>query len=885
MDMNTGGLVRPRVLGLEETGTMKTGGYQTTAGAGNKRKQDNLDGVPAACSDMVEGRSQKDIVGMRTQDRGWGRTFDWDLLFKSLKVKLCWEEWEKLKWLRWEDQTKDTNKQTHKQNKLAKNTNTCSSSNGNTNSSSNNNNNSSSRQQPPSLFSLLEEDVSEVQGEGERNMDSEGEEQRRNEEDRNNAHANDRQGIEQENNETEKARQTSNQQDERRPWEADGLRSCIRFVTSVSPQQLLQMPACTQVDISSPPPKKNQHSLTTAKAEGETNDGVPAATDEQKDKRKARTCTSVPAGEGGSSASTPASASAAAAAAAAAATAAAATAATAGGGDGGGGVCNDREHIATVEFQRMWPVFVRIGEESRLPVNGDEEGVVLFLGCLLEVFHMRVNTQKEFSLCLRGIAEAAKADNNSSQVMQPQDLHTHAENKKNDNGGSSNNSSNSSNIYSSSQLADKAAPTASPSLLPPAQSARGREAENNTSDAPNNTMQTSARLHSDGDDNNDAEKQEEEAYEDSRVLPKILFEPAPKRAQLVFSASSSLGAAETNLRRTSGGLEAECLTKEREAEGECVDNDSKAKASHSPTAAPVYLAPEDSSYVDGGQLTRRKPAGNAKEKESSGQGAAEAVLQLQGRDGFQEMKGESRVDKSKANSPCLKVERSSASNTAGGESGYRLLHVSVPSYDRKGVQNTASIQMPQTMQTNTTSPCSTSLGGKAFANAREAQSGNNLQGWGYGVQAWTGQESGPQAEYKLYLKRRLEAVIRGVWSWRSESVSDFSQYHDEPFSASVARNAIRDGFTPYVLMHYASTTGAEERLKPLDMSVGGRRNIPFSGFSQELIDSLCSGIGHGMMYYSVVPGSVFPIHCEQGGLGAFNIVIGALMSYTESLCL
>ncbi|CDJ28501.1 uncharacterized protein EMH_0041440 [Eimeria mitis] len=140
-----------------------------------------------------------------------------------------------------------------------------------------------------------------------------------------------------------------------------------------------------------------------------------------------------------------------------------------------------------------------------------------------------------------------------------------------------------------------------------------------------------------------------------------------------------------------------------------------------------------------------------------------------------------------------------------------------------------------------------------------------------------------QTEYKLYLKQRLEAVMRGVWSWRSESVEDFSEYHEKPFSATVAQNAIRNGFTPYILMHYASTTGVEESLKPLDMSVRGRRNIPFYGFSEELVDSLCSGIGHGMMYYSVIPGSVFPIHCEQGGLGAFNIIVGALMPYTEQL--
>ncbi|XP_026190129.1 uncharacterized protein LOC113146570 [Cyclospora cayetanensis] len=139
-------------------------------------------------------------------------------------------------------------------------------------------------------------------------------------------------------------------------------------------------------------------------------------------------------------------------------------------------------------------------------------------------------------------------------------------------------------------------------------------------------------------------------------------------------------------------------------------------------------------------------------------------------------------------------------------------------------------------------------------------------------------------KYGSDLRARFEAVIRGVWRWSSDSVFDFSSlYHDKPFSACVAQDAIRNGFTPYILMHYASTTRFEQSLTPLDMSVCGRRNIPFHGFSKDLVDSFCSGIGHGMMYYSVVPGSVFPIHCEQGGLGAFNMIVGALVSYTEQL--
>lgn len=95
--------------------------------------------------------------------------------------------------------------------------------------------------------------------------------------------------------------------------------------------------------------------------------------------------------------------------------------------------------------------------------------------------------------------------------------------------------------------------------------------------------------------------------------------------------------------------------------------------------------------------------------------------------------------------------------------------------------------------------------------------------------------------------------------------------------------ALRDGFIPYIHTHLASTTAREPHLKHLDMSVPGRKNIPFWGFDAENLAALSSGIGTGYLYYTVFPGSVFPIHCEQGGLGAFNAIVGVLRDHLANM--
>ncbi|KAL8448903.1 hypothetical protein Emed_003473 [Eimeria media] len=173
---------------------------------------------------------------------------------------------------------------------------------------------------------------------------------------------------------------------------------------------------------------------------------------------------------------------------------------------------------------------------------------------------------------------------------------------------------------------------------------------------------------------------------------------------------------------------------------------------------------------------------------------------------------------------------------------------------------------------------------KTLCMPQECSSQLSDKAWLIGGELLSRDKTQMGIEYSRYLKGRLEAIIGRVWCWRSTFVTDFTAlYHEKPFSTNVIQEAMKNGFVPYILMHYASTTCSEASLQAFDMSIGSRRNIPFHGFSESLVDSFCSGIGHGMMYYSAIPGSVFPLHCEQGGLGAFNIIVGAVAAYTEQL--
>ncbi|KAL8444143.1 hypothetical protein Emag_005657 [Eimeria magna] len=73
------------------------------------------------------------------------------------------------------------------------------------------------------------------------------------------------------------------------------------------------------------------------------------------------------------------------------------------------------------EHQRMWPVFLRVRSEDRTPLSESDngEGEVVFLGCIIEAFHMRLQTQQDVQSCLDVIADVAGAS--SSQETHPSD--------------------------------------------------------------------------------------------------------------------------------------------------------------------------------------------------------------------------------------------------------------------------------------------------------------------------------------------------------------------------------------------------------------------------------------------------------------------------------
>ena len=56
----------------------------------------------------------------------------------------------------------------------------------------------------------------------------------------------------------------------------------------------------------------------------------------------------------------------------------------------------------------MWPVFLRVTHEGGIPNQLGSEGEIVFLGCILEVFHMRLRTQNDVSACLSAIADVRK---------------------------------------------------------------------------------------------------------------------------------------------------------------------------------------------------------------------------------------------------------------------------------------------------------------------------------------------------------------------------------------------------------------------------------------------------------------------------------------------
>ncbi|KAL8269249.1 hypothetical protein Esti_006829 [Eimeria stiedai] len=137
--------------------------------------------------------------------------------------------------------------------------------------------------------------------------------------------------------------------------------------------------------------------------------------------------------------------------------------------------------------------------------------------------------------------------------------------------------------------------------------------------------------------------------------------------------------------------------------------------------------------------------------------------------------------------------------------------------------------------------------------------------------------SSPDAAYVEETLERMQFVLQEVWPWTAAKVHNWGEKLDgRRFRRKAAAQALVEGFIPYVVTNFASTCGREAQLRHLDMSYPGKDSIPFWGFPPKARARLGSGIGHSFLYLSVFPGSTFCLHCEQGGLGAFNVVVGAL---------
>lgn len=84
---------------------------------------------------------------------------------------------------------------------------------------------------------------------------------------------------------------------------------------------------------------------------------------------------------------------------------------------------------------------------------------------------------------------------------------------------------------------------------------------------------------------------------------------------------------------------------------------------------------------------------------------------------------------------------------------------------------------------------------------------------------------------------------------------------------------LRSGFIPYGQYFHASVGSRTQGLVH-DLSYENREEVPFQWLDKEDREGLGPGISHGFVYTTMAPGSVFPIHCEQAGLGALNQIVG-----------
>ncbi|XP_026190127.1 uncharacterized protein LOC34617843 [Cyclospora cayetanensis] len=368
------GCIRPRALGLEENNVAES----ARATAMNNSKDESMlaicsglpaeearrTGAPEKHKAAKRSKQEKEAASHTVKQGGgglsWGRAFNWKAVFAKHNVNLCFDKWVDLEWLP---------------------------------------NNADSNVRPSSLLSLLEDEtfaavdlqgrilVKEGKGEGGRDSDS----SRKGE-------------IHGTVAEICSKGTAGHDTTRKKPWETDPNASCIRIVRSVSPQRLGKSSTCTQIDISlrvqeSKPDQSRatveEMTATEATAGGKEDTVVlPACLFSRVDTPlKCTVCGSIYPSASGSS-PPPLT------------------------------LTEDetmetsRDHLATVEFQRMWPVFIRIDRQTRTPVSFSPSGCtaastpeveVLFLGCILEAFHMRLKTQQDISGCLSAIADVTKA--------------------------------------------------------------------------------------------------------------------------------------------------------------------------------------------------------------------------------------------------------------------------------------------------------------------------------------------------------------------------------------------------------------------------------------------------------------------------------------------
>eukprot|EP00922_Rhytidocystis_sp_ex-Travisia-forbesii_P056285 GHVS01083334.1.p1 GENE.GHVS01083334.1~~GHVS01083334.1.p1 ORF type:complete len:1420 (-),score=279.27 GHVS01083334.1:60-4070(-) len=92
---------------------------------------------------------------------------------------------------------------------------------------------------------------------------------------------------------------------------------------------------------------------------------------------------------------------------------------------------------------------------------------------------------------------------------------------------------------------------------------------------------------------------------------------------------------------------------------------------------------------------------------------------------------------------------------------------------------------------------------------------------------------------------------------------------------------MQSGFCPYIQFYQSSVGSLVPELVHDQSFVNRYKGVPYLDFKHRERDNLGLGMTCGLLYSTVARGSVFPLHCEQGALGATNQIVGCHLPFAS----